>query len=224
MARDNSFPFHGFQVDSDEEVMTLLYLFELQEKGYIEKIERSESFTLSERFDKLYTETKQLKTKTKSVEKNQCLLREHVYTPEFKITWTHKGYLYLTWSKYHTGKIDTNLFHTAGKYLSYIEVKPSFDKHGMTRLFIINQKMMYKIYGIFVNLVIPHELFKETFTPEAWLLTPTGRERKINWIVKNINHYIEKLNKNNDIQNIESTDTRILPELGNESVIVENIN
>lgn len=221
MARDNSWSFHGIQVDSEEECMAILYFEELQEKEYVEKIERADTIILSERFENKYQETKILKTKTKVVDKNQILLEEHVYTPEFKITWTPIGELLWTWQPV-IGRC-TKFISQQG--ISIIEVKPDYDPHNMTRLFKVNQKMAWKIHKLFINLVLPHELFKNTFTPQTWLKTATGRDRKINWQVRSLDEYIKSLNQtnNNDIQNITEGNTGVLRELSNEPITTENI-
>jgi hypothetical protein len=51
--------------------------------------------------------------------------------------------------------------------------------------FPLNQKMMLHQYGVYVQKIMPlskkrNGLFKNTFTPKAYLKTKTGRDRKIN--------------------------------------------
>jgi len=166
--------------DSSEEISFLMWLHELKDLGYITKIERSISFELSQALKMPYKENKALKTKTKVVDKNLDVLREHVYTPEFQVCW-------------HTNKFTKDPSNLTGLFFSrtlffedpimLFEVKPKFDQNNMSRLFKINQKWMWDKHGIFVNLVIPEKLFKETFTPKEYLLTPTGKPKKINWKV-----------------------------------------
>lgn len=182
--------YNGLAVDSQEEVMAIMYFEELIEAGYVEKIERAEPIRLSERLENKYTQVVEMKTKTKEVEKNQVILEDHVYTPEFKVTWTHKGKGLFVDSVHKERKIDAPFI---GNWVTYIEVKPSFDQNNMTRLFKINQKWVYQQHQIFVNLVQPHKLFEETFTPKAWLKTPTGKDRVIHWKVRSIEDYINSL-------------------------------
>lgn len=185
--------FHnGIQVDSQEEVMMLMYIEELIENGYAEKVERAKTFDLSAKLRNTYNVTVQMKTKEKVVEKSLILLEDHVYTPEFVVIWLAKG---------KDTFVDTLVNINSRKFTrpfiggnaTYIEVKPEFDKNNMTRLFKINQKWMWSSYGIFVNLVQPHKLFEETFTPRAYLTTPTGKTRVIHWPVKTLEEYVESL-------------------------------
>lgn len=192
--------YNGIAVDSQEEVMIIMFFEELIEAGYVKSIERAETFSLSERVQNKYTEVVQMKTKAKVVEKNQILLEEHVYTPEFKINWTEKAlYVLVTNGGEYNTKITQPFmgeFHGEDDGItSHIEVKPNFDQNNMTRLFKINQKWMYQEHSVFVNLVHPHKLFEQTFTPKAWLKTPTGKDRVIHWPVRTLEEYIESLKK-----------------------------
>ena len=81
------YEYKGIPCDSDEEIMLLMLLFELQDEGFIKRIERSETIILSDSFVLEKQEEKILKTKTKTLIKNINVLEQHVYTPEFKVTW-----------------------------------------------------------------------------------------------------------------------------------------
>lgn len=186
--------YNGLPVDSQEEVMAIMFFEELMEHGYVEKIERAESIKLSERLENKYMQVVEMKTKTKEVEKNQVLLEDHVYTPEFVITWTLKGSeLFTDDIKFKVGKFEKPFVSQYWK--SVLEIKPSFDQNNMTRLFVINRKWVWDRHQIFVNLVQPHKLFEETFTPTAYLKTPTGKDRVIHWKVRTLEEYIQSLNK-----------------------------
>lgn len=186
--------YNGIQVDSTEEEMMVMYFEELIEAGYVEKLERAQTYPLSERLLNCYTQVVQMKTKAKEVEKQQVLLEEHVYTPEFMINWTYAGATLFVDRilKNSTKKLDAPFI---GSYKTLIEVKPGFDQNNMTRLFKINQKWMWQRYGLFVNLVQPHKLFEETFTPKAYLTTPTGKQRVIHWKVRTLEQYVNSLIK-----------------------------
>lgn len=180
---------NGIQVDSGEEVMMLMYIEELIEHRYAEKVERSPSFNLSCKLKNEYEEVVEMKTKTKTVQKSQILLEDHIYTPEFVVIWLSKG---------KDTFVDTMVNLITKKFTkpfiggnaTYFEVKPEFDKNNMIRLFKINQKWMWDRYKIYVNLVQPHKLFEQTFTPKAWLKTPTGKDRVIHWKVRTLDEYI----------------------------------
>jgi hypothetical protein len=182
--------YNGIAVDSQEEIMTILYFEELIEAGYVESLERAPTYNLSERLEKKYTQVVKMKTKTKEVEKNQVLLESHVYTPEFVVNWTHAGTVLFVDRMNNMTKIDAPFI---GSYTTLIEVKPGFDQNNMTRLFKINQKWMWEKYQLYVNLIQPHKLFEETFTPKAYLTTLTGKQRVIHWKVKSLEEYVNSL-------------------------------
>lgn len=173
----------GVEHDSYEELCFLYWAEELKKQGYIISVERSESFLLCDALTNNYAE--QLKTKSKPV--NQLLSHGHSYTPEFKIIWNYKKardkfvWLIGSGSKFdkffiaHKNHGDTDTCYT------YIEVKPPFDYANMTRLAKINIKWVYQKYGIYVNLCVPQELFKKTFVPRKFLITSTGKAKKINF-------------------------------------------
>lgn len=186
--------YNGIAIDSQEEIMAIMYFEELIEAGYVEKLERAQTYALSEPLFNRYQITKQLKTKDKVETKEQKMLHEHVYTPEFKIHWTQKGYLTFTDDIYLIpNEKMIKPFISCGSD-SLIEVKPGFDQNNMTRLFVINQKWMWDKHREFVNLIQPHKLFEETFTPKAYLTTPTGKQRVIHWKVRTLEQYVNSLN------------------------------
>ena len=183
--------FHnGIPVDSEEEVMMLLWLEELIENQYCESVKRSDTFLLSEPLINSYEETIVLATKTKIVPKKQLLLSAHRYTPEFAVIWLNKGKELFVDSIFK-GKFSKQ-FYSANNLCTYLEIKSDFDYNNMTRLFIINQKWMWKQYGIYVNLVHPSKLFEETFTPQAYLTTKTGKQRVIHWKIKTLEEYVRE--------------------------------
>jgi hypothetical protein len=52
---------------------------------------------------------------------------------------------------------------------------------------------MWQRHQIFVNLIQPHKLFEKTFTPKAWLVSPTGKKRVIHWEVRTLEEYVNSL-------------------------------
>lgn len=178
-------------VDSDEEVMVIMWLEELAYAGYILKVERAGSFDLSDGLVNVYEETKELKTKTKTVEKRKSLLNAHIYTAEFVVTFSPEGVKkFVDNPMYRTIEKFSKLF--IGTQFVYLEVKPEWDQNNMERLFKINQKWVWEKYETFVNLVKPGKLFEDTFTPKAWLTTPTGKKRVIHWNVRTLDEYLSK--------------------------------
>jgi len=187
--------YNGIAVDSQEEIMTIMYIEELIEAGYVKKLERAESIRLSERLENKYTQVVEMKTKTKEVEKNQVLLEEHIYTPEFKITWSQAGSeLFVDSLVGSTGKLNKPFIKVYG-YDTFIEVKPEFDQNSMERLFKINQKWVWDKHGVYINLVKPLKLFEKTFVPKKYLLTATGKPRVIHIPIRSLEDYLKTLDK-----------------------------
>lgn len=187
--------FHnGIPIDSDEEYMFLIWIEELIEEGYIEKICRAETYLLSEKLVNSYKQDIILKTKTKEVIKNQTLLDEHVYTPEFMIYWSNieNGLFVHRLRHTLTDKVIKSFIRKSGEHTSCVEVKPEYDQNNMTRLFKLNQKWMWEKYKIFVNLIYPHKLFEQTFTPKLWLKTSSGKQRVIHWKIKTLEEYVRE--------------------------------
>ena len=189
--------YNGIAVDSQEEVMMIMWLEELIEAGYAERLERAETYSLSERLEREYAVEQQLKTKSKIVTKREILLEDHVYTPEFRVKWSQKAmrvFIDYVYSPYKVNKSLLRFSTKGGELTTIVEVKPNFDQNNMTRLFKINQKWMWQRYGLFVNLVQPHKLFEETFTPKAWLVNSSGKKRVIHWEVRTLEEYVNSLN------------------------------
>lgn len=103
------------------------------------------------------------------------LLRKHVYTPDWIIEFT-------------TVPDFMKQFHIVNK-MWVVDIKGSFNgaRNTSAITFPLNQKWMYQRYGIYVDKIIPKELFENTFTPKRYLKTDGGdRERKINWKIKTL--------------------------------------
>lgn len=157
--------------DSLGEVQFAKWLDELKAAGYVEKWKKckdEDSILLTNGLKLPYTKITKLKTKIKEETKYLTLLRPSVYTPDFEVWFTPKGYnnfvqditepLALKGMFYYNSYIENSVL---------FEVKPSFDENNMERLFVNNQKFLWQTKAIFVNLVEPVELFKKTFMPEA---------------------------------------------------------
>lgn len=186
---DKSGVYNDIPYESDEELAFLQWAFEVKEMGYITQIQRAGSTLLSPNMDVPYAH--QLKTKT--VNKTQTVLKQHIYTPEFVLHWadTNNPFVYLLGcnEKFEKPFIAQEW---GGLLVSIIEVKPMFDQNNMERLFKINQKWMWEKHSIFINLVKPQQLFEKTFTPQQFLLTKTGKIRTIKWVIKPLNVYLKE--------------------------------
>ena len=183
--------------DSNEEKFFSWYIRELQEANYIYHIEyQPESYHLSR--PQIHCFTKPLKTKTKLV--SVTLLREHVYTPDFRILWEQKarGLFFNN----HDDKVDLRktpfITNSTSNSLSesLIEIKPVFDQNNMTRLFSINQKWLYHHYNTYVQKIIPVKLFEQTFVPQKYLLTDkTNKPRKLKFQPRTLNEFLSQKQK-----------------------------
>ncbi len=189
--------YRGIAYESDAERYALYYFFELQNAGIVKSIKRAESFNLSDKISVEYTQIKKTRKKEKIEQKLHTLLREHIYTPEFKIEWEDFDFNKFIWKNYDNrgekpyGLISSKETHLNGFPITYIECKNKFDYQNMSRLFVINQKWVYEKLDIFINLFIPEETFKNTFTPLEYMKTPTGKDKKINFEVRTLEQYLK---------------------------------
>jgi len=194
---------------SSEEMYFYWWAYEMYKLGYIKKIDyQPKAYDLSPKVE--YKTLKKLKTKTKVIDTH--LLHAHIYTPDFKITWTLKGYnkVYCVLGREKANK-DAYFKANIGKdgeIFSVIEVKGSFDQNNMTRLASINIKWVYQMYGEYVQIVVPapsvskkgkvkptSALFYQTFVPLRYYYTDkkTGF-RKIRFTNRKLNEYLQLIN------------------------------
>jgi hypothetical protein len=181
--------YNSIDYDSLEELAMLQWLFELKSTGYIKSIKRAQSYLLCDSYINSYVEQRKVSSKPCV----QTMLHGHSYTPEFEVIWDpKKSRDRFVWDTQESTKCD-KLFVadvTSEGYRTIIEVKPSFDQNNMERLFKLNQKWMWDKYAIFVNLVKVNDLFPKTFTPKAYLTTPSGKARLLKWKHKSLFQYL----------------------------------
>lgn len=188
--------YKGVEYDSLEELAILQWLFEIKNQGIIKTIKRADSYLLSDAVHNNYAE--QTARKVNSVPRTQVLLHGHSYTPEFEVVWDYpKAKDLFVWDFHSQSKFDKifvgeKIQGYTTDFVTFIEVKPSFDQNNMERLFKLNQKWMWSKHKIFVNLIKVNDLFPETFTPKEYLTTPTGRVRVMKWKPKTLFNYLNK--------------------------------
>ena len=172
--------------DSPEELYVSWYLDELGEAGYVIQVDfHPDSYRLSPQVK--YKRYKMLKTKIKEIP--STLLQEHIYTPDFLVYWTQEAVS--IFFKGTGGPFFPDM-QTEILQRTIWEVKPPFDRNNMTRLFTINQKWVYDKYGVYVQKIIPQKLFRDTFTPQRYLLTDSGKQkRKLIFAPKTLEEYVE---------------------------------
>jgi hypothetical protein len=168
------YTYDGIPYASKEEIYFVWYLDELFTDGYIAEYDyQPEPFSLFIPIS--YNWIKQLKTKKK--EMTTTLLRAHSYQADFKIIWNAKAY-----DKFFNFNKLTDAPFIQNYGLSWIDVKPSHDMQNMTRLFHINQKWVHQRHGVYVQKIVPQELFAETFTPGRYRYTDKSlKPRKIDF-------------------------------------------
>lgn len=186
--------YNDIPCDSLEELAFCQWCHELQETGFIEKVERGKSYQLTDGYSKVWKETIHLKTKDKIVDKKQVILKPSIYTPDFLIYWNKKGldkFCSNIFLDIKCDKIFINDIMLTDNHFTTVEVKPIYDQNNMERLCINNQKFLFDKYFIYVNIIKPTDLFEKTFTPKEYLLTTkTKQKRKLNFEVRSLNEYL----------------------------------
>lgn len=170
-------------MDSKEEIVFIEWLDELVEGGFVN--------TYTYHIDKYELIPKAVLTTDKN--KQISLLNNLSYTPDFTINWNEssKGLFYVDIEEVQNSKFDNNQIILSSSGVSTIDIKGSFvglhNNSGIT--FPIIRKVLYHLKGIYVNKVVPKELFKNTFTPMSYLKTATNKPRKIDWQVRTLAEY-----------------------------------
>jgi hypothetical protein len=158
---------------SDEEKYFVWWLEEMLASGYIL------SYTYEENVYTLYEPVKSTwikKCKKKDKVESLHLLNGAVYTPDFCLCWAPKseGVFFSLISPMSKRPLFIT-FNKDGKTLSEVDVKGGGGSTGLKNAsmhtFPLKQKEMWEKYGIFVNKVIPKDLFRDSFTPDRYLYT-----------------------------------------------------
>jgi len=139
------------------------YIEELMEKGLVESFTYEEvKFELTPKVTFPYVKKTKLKTKTKVEDKQKTLFQPMGYTPDFIINFEPTANIIAAMPDRFKTFITSN--HTM---TCFVDVKPSFGRstNSTNWTFPIKQKMMYHIHRIYVQKIVPFELFEKTFTP-----------------------------------------------------------
>ena len=160
-----------------EEFQVYQYLKQLKDKNIIKSIEfQPKPFELTEKVKKHFYRYKQLKTKTKFEKlKRDYLINSHIYTTDFKVIWNENAYNIFMENVYKDelnadipfyANIEGDVKTGKESYVSYIEVKPIYEKFNMTRMFLTHiQPQIWEKHNIYVQMIKPLELFKRTIKP-----------------------------------------------------------
>jgi len=187
--------YNNIVFDSEEELLVYYYLQELEDNNFIDNfIFHPDSILLSNAVSYKWID----KLKTKNVEKETSILREHIYTYDYQIMWNIKSYGIFYYNLEDNYKLDKISF-IAQNNISNIEVKPAWDMQNMTRLFSINSKWVYDKYQIYIQKIIPigknNCLFAKTFTPKKAMLTKkTKKPKKFKFKVKTLEEFLIGVN------------------------------
>jgi hypothetical protein len=189
------------------------YINELKEAGYI-KIVKREPFPIlindavtHKRYD---FSTKNVKTE------NYKLFNQNTYTCDWVIIWEKKSQeiFYNIIDSDSPIRIHCPFYAIAdknGEHVSFVDVKPPagamiFGNNTSGYTFPIIQKMIYTIYGIYVNKAIPiplmskgvvksgnkSALFVTTFIPKRYLMTDGGMQgRDIKYKKQSLKEFVE---------------------------------
>ena len=157
--------FHNKQLmlDSIEEADMLEWLIEAQKLGYVVDWEyQPSSIELFQNVNYVNIDNKQ-----------RCLFRSHIYSPDFKVTiCPNKSKalckeLKLTYQQSQLDKFDVT-----------VDVKGGFNK--TERAFGINQKWVYQKFNIYICKIVPKDFFMKVGCPMSCFITrKTGKKRKM---------------------------------------------
>ena len=208
------------------------YINELKEAGYIKLVKR-------EPFPILVSENVEHKrysfsTKVPRVE-NYKLFQRNTYTCDWIIIWEKHA------KEVFYNLLDDNpiriycpfyaIVDAKGEHISFVDVKPPsgamiFGNNTSGYTFPILQKIIYTIYGIYVNKSIPiplmakgvvksgnkQALFLTTFVPKRYLLTDGGMQgRDIKFKKQSLKEYVDyKTREISKINNLFNKQTELL--------------
>lgn len=193
---------------SDEEVFFQWYIDDLIEAGFIEKFNyEQETYTI---FDQLKLPwMKQMKTKV--AQKEFEAIKPSTYTPDFNIYWTDEAK-----GIFINGIPSEKMPYFAGaEFLdltdqgrSVLDVKGADNTFGKKNssiyTFPLKQRMMWLVHNIYVQKVVPQQLFQKTFTPYRYTLTnQSGKKRKLQWESMNVYEYVEMMKKSHINRNTD---------------------
>ena len=174
----------GIEFDSQEEVQFYYWLQELWSAGYIQWFEKvTDSIEICPKITT--SATKSGKTKEKTV------FRPLTYTPDFKIKWHRKAI-----GLFSDRHLSSDLIFIDDWQESIIDVKGKFagvyNNSGLT--FPIIQKVLYNFRGIYIQKIIPEDLFKMTFLPEKLFKTKTGKDKSWKFPKTTLEEYLKNAN------------------------------
>ncbi len=151
---------NNVDVDSLEEVEVFEWLLEAMKLGIVVDFEyQPSSYVLFE--GAKYKDSKG---------KERCLFRDHIYSPDFSITFDVSNVRLL--DEFKLPVIDDN--RKTAKIV--VDVKGAFMTNGSGRSFSLNQKWVFQKYGIYVYKLVPKEFFRKFGITESLMYTKKTRK------------------------------------------------
>lgn len=163
----------GIEFDSAEEIEFFQWLEEAREYGLVKEwVYHPEPILLSP--PQFYPEEVRMKTKSKTVQRS--LLKKHTYQADFMLTMDPFG-------EDREQRFLMEQFPMAFRFSEtcLIDVKGKvITKYRSPNdaIFSVNRKWMYAKYGLYVEKVVPEDLFKRTWLPEKAKYTAVKKEVK----------------------------------------------
>lgn len=201
------------------ETYCLWYLNELKEAGYIKLIKR-EAFPIMVS-DAVQRKRYDFSRKEPKIE-DYVLFRDNKYLYDYLIIWEKRAhelfYNLLDDSPLRTYCPFYAVVDAEGEHVSFLDVKPPagamiFGNNTTGYTFPIIQKIIYTVYGIYINKTIPiplmskgevksgnkSALFTTTFVPKRYLMTDGGGQaRVIKYKVHSLKEYVSAKTKEID--------------------------
>jgi hypothetical protein len=163
---------------SMDEYYFSLYLDELKQFDFILDYEYEPNeiqFTTGKTIIVKYNDSKKIK------DQNVKLHPSMSYTPDFKIVWNlEKSDGILTKSEgktYKTKQKEIPFTLLENSNISYIEIKPEYDLHNMTRYVKVKLSCILQLFNIYIQIINYEPLFKKTFYPSEYFKTLQGKDK-----------------------------------------------
>lgn len=176
--------YNNIVFDSVDEIGTYMWLEECLENKLIQGfIYHPDSFKIT---DPVTKEIKVITTNNKGISKEKTkkitILRESSYTADFYVFGIDKSLFDVLYTKDGCAWIDTK-----GKWSA-----KGLGKDG--KYFSLVKKIIYKLYGIYINTFMCEDVFKKTFVPEKYRLTEKTKKIKKQFIdCSSIQEFKEKI-------------------------------
>lgn len=177
--KNKKYHYDGILFDSKEETYFYWFCRELLKREIAIEVQ-----TICPTWDLIkapeYLWYREFKTKPSRREQGN-LLQSLSYTPDFIIKWNASSnaigdFLYkVNHENLSIRSPKRQPFIVFNDSLeSVIDVKGAFGKHGDAVKFPVLQKIVFHTQNVFVQKIVPTELFKKTFTPDRFLYTDGG--------------------------------------------------